>query len=165
MLKDEVRLDITKLDQHALDQPALYEEWGSKWAEACFERDKCKERLAAAKAEADDEIRRTPANFGWDQTKSPTEAWVASQIIGHKKVKEATDELLTAQYNVNMMTIAKEALDHRRKSLEILTDLYKNSYFVARSRTNENYVSQKTDEVRQEQQAELKKEMPRRRRT
>ena len=167
ILKDDAKLDITKLDQHALDQPALYDNWGEKWAEAVAERDKLKEKLSVVRAEADDEIRRTPKDFGWEQDKAPTETWVANQVVLHPKVRDSMDEFLTAQKNVSITSVAKEVLDHRKKSLEILTELYKNNYFSARARTNPDYLekkSEKSEKVQEEQKEQLQKDSSERRR-
>ena len=138
-LKDEIKLDKTNLDEVALRLPTLYDEWGTQWVNATRERDKIKERLSVVRAQADEEIRKSPKDFGWDSDKSPTEAWVAQQIILHDKVKEANEELIEAQYEVNMMSVAKETIEHTRRALEILTDLWKGSYFSARSRESSSY--------------------------
>ena len=39
------------------------------------------------------------------------------------------------------MASAKETIEHRGKAMSILTELYKGNYFVAKSRTNDNYSS------------------------
>jgi len=138
--RDQIKIDINRLDKAAVEQPSLYEEWSRSWAEAVLERDRSKEYLSAVKAEIDETIRKNPAKYGWDnENKSPTEAWIANQIARNADVRKATDEFIEAQFNVNILTTAKETLDHRKKSLEILTDLYKSNYFVARSRSDEVY--------------------------
>lgn len=138
--KDDIRLDITALDKAALEQPELYEEWSTKWAEAVYERDKAKERLRLSEAEADVEIRKSPHKFGWDSPdKSPTEAWCSRQVVIHTKVKTASSALIESQHHVNLISSYKEVLEHRKKSLDILTELFKQNYFVARSRDDRNY--------------------------
>jgi hypothetical protein len=133
-LKDDLRLDITELDRHTLDQPDLYGYWGEEWAKAVDARDKLKEQIAAMKALVDEDIRSRPRDYGWELEKNPTETWVANQALLHKDVKELTDKMLEAQYNVNMMVVAKEAIEHRGNSLRIMTELYKGNYFSATSR-------------------------------
>lgn len=153
--KDDVKLDINTLDSCAISQPSLYEEWSTKWAEAVLQRDRLKEQLSIARAEADDDIRKAPQQFGWIADKAPTEAWVANQIILHLKVRELNEAILTSQYDVNIASTGKEALDHRKKSLEILTTLYSSNYFVAKSRTGENYVEALTKKGAEEQEKKL----------
>jgi hypothetical protein len=151
-LKEDLKLDVTELDRATLDQPALYGEWAQKWAEAVFERDKLKEQISAMKALVDEDIRSRPRDYGWELEKNPTETWVANQAILHKDVKELSDKLLEAQYNVNMMTVAKEALDHRMNSLRIMTELYKGNYFSATSRgsmSNQDVIEKHNDKQRE----------------
>jgi hypothetical protein len=151
-LKEDLKLDVTELDRATLDQPALYGEWAQKWAEAVFERDKLKEQISAMKALVDEDIRSRPRDYGWELEKNPTETWVANQAILHKDVKDLSDKLLAAQYNVNMMTVAKEALDHRMNSLRIMTELYKGNYFSATSRgsmSNQDVIERHNDKQRE----------------
>ena len=154
-LKDDVKLDITKLDEAALNQPSLYAEWGEKWADAVLKRDQLKEELSTIRSEADESIRKSPKSYGWEADKAPTEAWISSQLNLHKKVKKANDEFIEAQYEVNMMTVAKESLDHRKRALEILTDLYSSNYFIAKSRSGKDYVETLTSKGAEEQQKVL----------
>lgn len=141
-LKDDLKLDVTELDRATLDQPALFHDQSVLWAEAVFERDKLKEQIAAMKALVDEDIRSRPRDYGWGFEKNPTETWVANQAMLHKDVKELTEKLLQAQYNVNVMSVGKEALEHRMNALRIMTELYKGNYFSATSRgsvsTNES---------------------------
>lgn len=139
--KDDIKISIYQLDKAAIEQPELYEEWSRQWAEAVFERDKLKENLTIKKAEIDALIRQTPSKFGWAQDKAPTEAWIGQQIILNNEIVHLNQLLIEAQYNVNIMASAKEAIEHRGKAMSILTELYKGNYFVAKSRTDENYQS------------------------
>jgi hypothetical protein len=133
-LKEDLHLDVTELDRATLDQPALFYEQSTLWAEAIFERDKLKEQIAAMKALVDEDIRSRPRDYGWELDKNPTETWVANQAMLHKDVKELMEKYLTAQYNVNIMAVGKEALEHRMNALRIMTELYKGNYFSATSR-------------------------------
>jgi len=158
-LKDDLRLDITELDRHTLDQPSLFYEWSTKWAEAVFERDKLKEQIAAMKALVDEDIRSRPRDYGWELEKNPTETWVANQAMLHKDVKDLVEKMLKAQYDVNMMAVAKEALEHRGNSLRIMTELYKGNYFSATSRGSASH--EQVIERHNEQQREALDKHPR----
>lgn len=137
--KDDMKLDVLDLDRAALDQPRLYAENGEQWASAILERDKAKERLSAKRTEVDESVRNDPDKYGLPTGSKPTEAWISNKIAQHEEVVTLTEELNKAQYNVNMMTVGKEALDHRLQVLKILTDLYKGNYFSAQSRMTESY--------------------------
>jgi len=166
-LKDDVKISINHLDQAAIEQPSLYAEWAEKWAEAVMRKDQLKEQITAVKAEVDESIRANPKGYGWTADKSPTEAWVATQVSSHKKVVKTIEDYLQAQYEVNMLSVAKEALEHRRKALEILTTLYANNYFVAKSKTESVYVDKLTNKGKEEINEGLEKSdrMSRRRRS
>jgi hypothetical protein len=162
--QDDVKLDVTTLDTAALEQPAAYAEWGNEWAKAVLERDRLKERLSAKKAEIDDRIRKEPSEFGWTLEKSPTETWIANQVVAHADVMALTEELLQAQFEVNHMTVAKEAMDHRLKALSILTELYKGNYYSATSKSK--LPRERAIEASQDRQREkLEKSMKLKRRT
>lgn len=136
-LKEDLKLDITELDRAALSQASLYYEQSLLWAEAINARDRLKERISTKKAEVDEDIRSRPRSYGWELEKNPTETWVSNQVMIHPDVQELTEQLLTAQYQVNMMAVGKEALDHRMNAIRIMTELYKGNYFSATSKSSE----------------------------
>ncbi len=139
VFRESIKLSINTLDKNAIEQPSLYEDYSRKWAEAVYARDKVKEQISIIKSEIDEEIRRNPKNFGWTAEKDVTETWLNKQIDAHEKVKEANQKLIDAQHEVNVFSSAKETLEHRKKMLEVLTDLYKGNYFTARSRSGEAF--------------------------
>jgi hypothetical protein len=150
--KDDLKLDVLDLDRAALDQPSLYLENGEAWAQAILDRDRTKEKLSAKRTEVDESVRNDPSKYGLLPNSKPTETWIANKIAQHEEVVALTEELNTAQYNVNMMAVGKEALDHRLQVLKILSELYKGNYFTATSRMTENY--KKAIEKAGEEQAE-----------
>jgi predicted nucleic acid-binding Zn-ribbon protein len=137
--KDDVSLDVTTLDQAALSQPSLYLESGELWAKAVLQRDRLKERLSAKRAEVDEDVRNDPEKYRVISGTKITETWIANKVSQHEEVIALVDELNKAQYDVNMMAVAKESLDHRLKALNILSELYKGNYFSASSRYTEPY--------------------------
>ena len=161
-LKDDVKLDINKLDEAAIQQPSLYEEWSTLWADAVYERDKLKEKLAVAKAEADESIRSNPSKYGWSKTdKAPTEAWILTQIMLDKEVNDLTQEIIKAQHEVNLYSSAKETCDHRLKALSILTELYKGNYFSAVSRNDSGRLEKVYEKTREGHEEASKSSMRR----
>lgn len=148
--KDKINLDISSLEQAALIQPSLYYENGEDWAKAVLERDRIKERLAAKKAEVDEKVRNNPSKYGANSSTKITETWIANKIAQNKEVMKLSEELISSQYDVNIMAVAKETLDHRLKALSILTELYKGSYFAASAKTTDFY--KKAIEAEEEKQ-------------
>ncbi len=127
--KQDVKLDQYALDTCALEQPELYAYWGEQWADAVNDRDRCKDRLALVRSACDEAIRKDPRKYGWVSEKAPTEAFIASAINGHDDFKEANDEYLAACHDVNILAVAKESFEQRRKMIEVLAQLYVSSYF------------------------------------
>jgi hypothetical protein len=152
--KDDVRLDITELDKAALNQPSLYAENGELWAEAVLERDRIKERLSAKRTEVDESVRNDPEKYGLVPQSKPTETWISNKIAQHEEVIGLSEQLNEAQYLVNMMVVAKEALDHRLKALSILAELYKGNYFAASAQSKE-YLTKAVDDSMERQRRSL----------
>ncbi len=138
--KEDVKLDKYNLDKCALEQPELYAEWGEQWANAVNVRDRAKDRLALIRSECDEEIRSSPGRFGWAKAdKAPTEAFISSAICGHEKYIEANDEYLDACHNVNVLAVAKESFEQRRKMIEVLVQLYVSSYYSGNKDLDKSY--------------------------
>jgi hypothetical protein len=128
--KVELAIDKNNLDVCAMHQPELYAQWACNWADAVNDRDRSKDRLSLVRSECDTEIRSTPSEFGWTKVdKPPTEAFIASAICGHPNFVEANEDFLSACHEVNILSVAKESFEQRRKMIEVLVQLYVSSYY------------------------------------
>lgn len=137
--KKDLHLDKYNLDQCALEQPELFAEWATRWADAVNDRDRAKDKLSLVKSECDGDVRESPRNFGWVSEKAPTEAFIASAIIGHPDYVDANDSYLDACHEVNILSIAKEAFEQRRKMIEVLVQLYMSSYYSGNKDFDKSY--------------------------
>jgi hypothetical protein len=154
--KNDLTLDKHNLDQCALTQPELYSEWACKWADAVDIRDRSKDKLSLVRSECDTEIRSTPSEFGWAKAdKAPTEAFISSAICGHPNFVSANEEYLTACHEVNILSVAKEAFEQRRKMIEVLVQLYVSSYFSGNKDFDKSYAPAVEKVVVQEASVEL----------
>jgi hypothetical protein len=158
-LKEDMLLDVHDLDRAALDQPSIYAYWGEQWAKAILERDKLVEKVSATKAELLKKMRENPKAYGWMEDKKPGENWFASVVEFHPDVTELKSLLPDAEYEVNMMRIAKDDCDHRLKSLNMLVELYKGNYFTASSKGSISHIT--AVEHSQDNQREKLNENPR----
>jgi len=123
--------DEIKIDKHALDyewerQSSLVYVWGSKYADSIFERDKKKEQLELVYAEVDSDIREFPDKY--DILKI-TESVVKSKIIQSKAYKMAMSDFLLAKKNCDILSVARNALEHKKKALEFMAQLYLSGYW------------------------------------
>lgn len=138
--KEQLKLDKYNLDDCAIEQPDLYAEWGIKWADAVDVRDRQKDFLAVVRSECDYEIRATPSEFGWEKLdKAPTEAFISAAIPSHPSYKEANEAYLEACHDVNILVIAKDAFEQRRKMIEVLQQLYSGNYFSSNKEMDKGY--------------------------
>lgn len=138
--KKDLKLDQYDLVQCALEQPELFAHWADKWADAVRTRDNLKDNLALVRGQCDQEIRESPSEFGWAKLeKSPTEAFISSAVVTHKDYVKANEEFQDAQHNVNVMMVAKEAFEQRRKMIEVLTQLYTSSYYSGNKKFDKGY--------------------------
>jgi len=125
--REDVKIDKFALDEELLQHPAKYMMYAELAADAVFARDKAKEKLEFIEAELDSECRAH-----WDAlcpgikiTNDGITAWIRQQPVR----REAVNDLNVATRNMNLMTAAKEAFQHRKKSLEGLKELYLAGYF------------------------------------
>lgn len=156
--KKDVQLDQYDLVRCAVEQPELYAEWAEKWAIAVRYRDSLKDKLAVTRSNCDSDIREDPAKFGWkNSAKSPTEAFISSAIIAHPDYKLDNEEYQDACHDVNIMSIAKEAFEHRLKALVILKDLYTSSYYSGNKKFDSSYQEAMPEEASKQQTSNLEK--------
>ena len=87
----------------------------------------------------DNKIRSSPEEHGLPEGGKVTESWVAARVAQDKSVKALVEELLDAQYDVDLMGVGKDIMEHRLQSLKILTELYKGNYFSAVGRSDTLY--------------------------
>ncbi len=147
-LKDELKLSKDNLHFKALRQPSLYFEWAEKWATAVKIRDKIKEQLSIAISDASLDIRANPEKYGGDN--KVTEAFITSRVPKHPEVKRLNDELIEAQYNVNLYDGAKKSIDHMGSRLDTLSKMFASGYFS--SGKNQELKDQAIEESMEEQE-------------
>lgn len=128
-LKDDAFIDQYALDFELVQQPTLVEKYSDYYADACFEKDKAKERLKEVEAEIDLDVRRNwKDKYKFDV--KPTEPAIKSQIILTKEYKKASRTLMEATRTVNRMKGASTAMEHKKASLGKLTELHGRNYFA-----------------------------------
>lgn len=127
---DEIRKDMiidrANLDQACIDQADLYLKYAELLADAIEQRDIAKRALEETISDTDQRIRRNPENFGIMKI---TENAVSSAIVLDKAVQSIQAKLLELDGAVRRLEEVKRALEHRKKSLEILSQLFIASYF------------------------------------
>ena len=143
---DDVSIDINSLDVEWERQSSVYHKCSIDYAEAVYEKDKKKFTLDVTKADLDSDIRKNPELYGLDKI---TEASVSNTIIACDAFKLATDNYIESNRDVNVLVAAKGALEHKKKALEKLTDLYLSGYWSEpkiKGDAKDEYVGRKSTE-------------------
>jgi hypothetical protein len=123
--------DFFELDQHRLDeewvnQPRLYFEYAQKLADASKEVEQKKAELDLVYAERDAIVRSCPEEHGIVKV---SEAAIKHTIIKSRKYIESQKALQEAEHKKDVLEAAVRALDHRKKALENLVQLFLANYF------------------------------------
>lgn len=153
--KKDILLDKNLLDENAVEQASLFLKWGEKWAIAVRDRDTAARKLKEVEEQCDKDIREFPGKYGWVQPqKEPTEKFIEAKIPSHKDFIAAKEALIEAEFQVNLLSIVKQAFSQRDSMITALAGLYKGGYFSAKSpEAFENII---TERAREAQNANLK---------
>lgn len=126
---EDLKIDTSNLDKEWVNQAPLFMKYSEAAAKARDVRDRAKERLDVARAEADSDIRKYPAKYGLSVDKKPTEGAILSCVIADSKVSKLQDDYLTAQYEESLLSSAVRAFDQRKSALEGLVRLFGLNYW------------------------------------
>lgn len=126
----EVPLDIFNIDLHNLDkewsrQPGLYFKWASILADARRDVEQANAKLDLTKAELDSDIRSNPERFDLPKLTEPA---IKNCILAHGRHIAAAEHAAKLKHDVDVLSAAVVALDHRKKALEGEVTLFCHSY-------------------------------------
>ena len=125
-MSDDYRKDLTvdfnRLEENWRDHSLNYLDWAEKWANAVAKRDRAKEGLDVVKATVSREIRTNA------KTKL-TEAAISEMVTLDKRYQAATELVIEANEEANILAGAKTAFEHHKKALEGETQLFINGYW------------------------------------
>lgn len=123
--KDDIQIDKFALDIEWEQHPAKYMKWAEDLAQAIFERDDQKQKNDILEAQLDKKYRKELlAKEG-----KVTEGMVSAAIKTDEEYIEAINKLNQKNFNVNILTSVRVAMDSKKKALELLTQLFLSSYY------------------------------------
>ena len=125
-LESDFSIDKNRLDDEWLDQPRRYFRYAAELADARRRLDEAKAEQDITKAEVEMTIRGNPEKFGLAKV---TEAAVTATVLMQGTYQKAFSTTLKAKHDVDILSAATVALDHRKKSLENLVHLWAADYF------------------------------------
>ena len=156
----DLKIDLNKLHEEWIQQPALYMKYANMSAQAQRTRDQLKERIDIVRAECDNTVRSNPKGFaGCPTTKDgeykPTETWINSVIQQQAIFQQANEEYHSANYVANLLKGAITAFDHRKKALEMEVSLWQGGYFsIPVDRTSNGQMNKEIVAVASDKQRE-----------
>lgn len=121
-------IDSNNLEKEWVDQPRLYFKYATKLENAREDFEQAKAELGVVAAECDLDIRNNPAKY--DLPKA-TEKSVEAAVAMHDDYVAAAKEVSVQRHRVGVFQAAVNALDHRKKALEKLVELFLANYYSA----------------------------------
>jgi len=124
----DLRLDIDrlKLDEEWLDQPRQMYEWSKRVADAQMSLDEARSHLDVTRAELDREVRSNPGDYGLVKV---TEGSISAAIEEDPRCMKANSAVRKARHAVDVAKAAVAALEHRKRALTQLVELFVRDYY------------------------------------
>lgn len=119
-------IDRDKLDEEWLGQAETFEKYARRLADARNEQSILKAEFELRIAELTAAVRINPSRFGLVKV---TESGIEQAVILLKEYQEAQRAMIDASHKVDLLKAVVDAMEHRKRALENLVDLFKASYF------------------------------------
>lgn len=123
----DFRIDELKLDQEWIRQAQTMRKYGLIQAEAQREYDASKTELDLVAAELDSLIRKNPAKYGLIKV---TDKAIEAKIPTMPKYQEVQQRVQDARYELDVAKVAVTAMEHKKRALEKLVDLFLSEYYA-----------------------------------
>jgi len=123
---EDIKIHRDHLEDDWESHSELALNWHLKYAEFVYRRDNLKESLSIEEAKLAQHIRSKPEDFGLLKI---TEGSVFELLKTNDRLQEFRQDLITTEYEVNLLKGVTIAFDHRKKALEELVSLYIAGYF------------------------------------
>jgi hypothetical protein len=118
--------DPERLEWEHRRQPKLARYWGEKKAEARRACTRAENRLRVIDAELKLAIMQTPSEFGLEKT--PTVEVLKALVQTDQRYRAAQRKLTEAEYAQDMMGVACNTVEHRKRTLEGELELFLRDY-------------------------------------
>lgn len=128
----DVDSSVFEIDENALDrewiaQPILFYQYAERLADARLELDEAKANFDLVGAECDYAVRSNPQVYDLDKV---TERAVEKAVINQEEFQAAQRKVQKAKHKVDVLQAFVTALDHRKRALEKLVDLFGMNYYA-----------------------------------
>lgn len=136
-------LDEGRLDEEWINQPKLYHRYKVALADARKVHEQAKAARDVTAAEVDRSVRLNPGQFGLEKLTEPS---IEKAILISKKYQSANRAVIDAKHAVDVLEAAVDTLEHRKKALENLVQLWLANYF-SKMKTPKDVPQEKLDEL------------------
>jgi len=127
-LKEDLFIDVNRLDVEWLQQPMLYAKYGELLVEAQEKYNKLKDKLDYIKGKLFHAIKTDPASYGIDK---PTDTAIMTKISTIPEYRKVLRNLANAKKEVDYLQVALRAVEQRKYTLENLVRLLSMEYFAS----------------------------------
>ena len=128
--EQDLAIDPLQLDVHAGLQGELFFKWAEKEVAARQNADEAKFRLEVLTAQLDSQARLDPDSFGIQKV---TEGSIATAVKTSDQYQEAYEEWLEARGEAALLAKAVEAMEQKKRMIEVLITLHGQQYFAGPS--------------------------------
>lgn len=119
-------LDPARLDEHWTAHSREYHRYAQRLADARAEWERAKADRDVVQAELDRAVRRDPASYGVEKV---TETVVERTILIQRGYQKAHDRVIEAKHTMDVLQATVDALEHRKRALEKLVELFLSDYW------------------------------------
>jgi len=123
----DLEIDIENLEVEATLQPELFFKYSRLAKEARENFDMLKMRLSVTESELAQKARIRPRAFGLQKV---TEASIREAVQTHPKYITIYKKMIKAKSYADLLNRAQEAMDQRKRMLELLVQLHGREYFA-----------------------------------
>ena len=142
---DTFDLDPHRLDEEWCRQPKMYHEQAVALADARKEHEQSKTERDLVAAEVDKDVRLHPSKYGLEKL---TEEPIKKAVLMSKEYRKADTNVIEARHSMDIIQADLDTLDHRKKALENLVQLFLADYFSS-PRTPKNVPQSEIDKMQQ----------------
>jgi hypothetical protein len=126
--KKDIEVDRYQLEVLWENQAKLYGKWSEESVKAADEVDRCKSKIKLLRDTLNKDVRLHPEKYGIEGTLR--EAAISSAIDTDQKVRELEGDLQDLVYQERIFKGVLVALDHKKKALEYLSQLFISGYYA-----------------------------------
>lgn len=142
-----LEIDPLRLDQELIGQASQYYLWSTKTADAQMKYDGAKSALSLLASSLSLEVRKYPEFF--KLSGKPTNDLVDAVVFTQPEYVAAQHAVDKARHDLGLYKSAVDALEHRKRALTLMVDLWTREYYIdsqRRDRTGVQQVAEETDE-------------------